>query len=188
LRRVDRLTLRRVDRLLLRRADRRPLPALGVLSLLGVLGLLGACAAVAPGEPVAGGELVARGDNWLAFAATLATTPAFDRATLTAQARNAHATTPTAESAIRLAILLAESAGAERDLAEALTLLDFAAADPAALGDGDADFVAFFRPLVRQLAGQRAALDAEAALRQSLERQLEALKALEEQLNADDAR
>jgi hypothetical protein len=84
--------------------------------------------------------------------------------------------------AIRLAILTATPDASEQDLGAALELLD--EAEAALRGEPDSrDFIAFFRPIVMALQAQSAALATESLTRQSLEAQLEELKALEESLN-----
>ncbi len=109
-----------------------------------------------------------------------------ERLALYADARDAHAAQPTGETATRLAILLVHVEEPDFDPGSALSLLDFAVAEVEA--GTDLEFIEFFRPIVRRLAAQRAVLDDVAAERDALEAQLDALKELEEQLNADEAR
>lgn len=147
--------------------------------LLPALGLLGACATLTGSDPTL------PGNDWLAFAADVESSSAAERAESTLIARTDYAEDPGADSAIRLAILIANSENPSPDLAGAVSLLDFAAADPA-VDDDDLAFIGVVRPLWRQLAEQGSALAFEVDRRQALEQQIEALKELEEQLNADD--
>lgn len=89
-----------------------------------------------------------------------------------------HAEMPTNETAIRLAVLLADSRAYFYDNDRALELLDDVARD-AEDGTSDAEFARFLRDLLGPLAAER-------AQRQALESQLDALKALEQRLNADE--
>lgn len=95
-----------------------------------------------------------------------------------------HQASPTADSAIRLAIA---SLGAQGYLPsqEILSLLEFA--QSAAADEEVIVFLEFFRPLAVQLIERQAAVQAESEARQALEAQLEALKELEEQLDAPGA-
>lgn len=126
--------------------------------------------------------------DWPAFgAAVLAESPT-ERERLRAEAELAHRSAPTAETAIRLALLTAAGAAGEADLESALGLLDYAAAEAATAGDaGSLDFVRFYRPLLLERREREAALAAAVAARQALERQLNAFRELEERLNADDS-
>lgn len=101
-----------------------------------------------------------------------------------AAALQEHQTSPTARSAIRLAIL---SLGIEQprpDYESALLLLSYAegATDDAS----DLVFLGFLRPIVQALADQAGRLADATERTQMLQAQLEALKELEEQLNADE--
>jgi hypothetical protein len=113
--------------------------------------------------------------------------PAADRETLRGATATEHAADGGADAALRLAILTATPQASVQDLGAALDLLDSAEAD---LGGNDGrsrDFIAFFRPLVLALQSQRAELATESLARQTLEEQIEELKALEEALNAGRA-
>ena len=90
-------------------------------------------------------------------------------------------TDPTSNSALRLAMLsLIERPSL--DYESILLLLDFAQA--ATEDDATRDFAAFLQPMVRRLADQQRQISAGEQERRSLEDQLEALKELEEELNA----
>lgn len=133
------------------------------------------------------GGLFSNGRDWPAFAADVYAMPAADRETLQAATASEHAADGGADAALRLAILTATPDASEQDFGAALDLLDSA---EAGLGDSDGasrDFIAFFRPLVLALQSQRSELAAETLERQSLEQQIEELKALEEALNAGRA-
>jgi hypothetical protein len=62
-------------------------------------------------------------------------------------------------------------------------LLESVAEDPAS-GDADQAFARLMAVIVARVASQQAALEDESALRESLQSQLDELKALEERLNA----
>ncbi len=90
---------------------------------------------------------------------------------------------PDSDSTVRLAILTASPSNPSQDLARAIALLDTAArATPA--DDANVAFVQFYRPLLAQLLETRATVDEVVGERAALQRQLDALKDLEEQLNA----
>lgn len=96
-----------------------------------------------------------------------------------------YASDASARTAIRLAILTASLARSQSDYDAALSLLGVAADQ--GLDPASADFVRFLRPVIERMSAQQATLNAETARRRSLESQLEALKQIEERLNADDA-
>jgi len=142
---------------------------------------LGACAGT--------GGLLASGRDWPAFAADVYAMPAAARETLRAATAVEHAAAQGSagadpDVALRLAILTATPEASEQDLDAALGLLDSAETALGSRDGGSRDFIAFFRPLVLALQAQRAAVAAESLARQSLEAQIEELKALEESLNA----
>lgn len=146
--------------------------------------LLGACAGT--------GGFFSSGRDWPAFAADVYTMPAAEREVLQEATSREHSTDGSADAAIRLAILTATPDASEQDLGVALDLLDMAEAE---LGGGSGggggasrDFIVFFRPLVLALQTERSRLAAESLTRQSLEAQLEELKALEEALNGGSNR
>jgi hypothetical protein len=159
------------------------------LSLLLAAGSLCACAGP--------GGLFATGDtddtDWTAYAADVYARPAAERQVLRTDAANAYVEQGGADAALRLAIVTATPDASEQDFGAALDLLDEAEAglgDSDGKGDGDAAslaFIALLRPLLLTLQSQRSALAAESLTRQSLEEQLEELKALEETLNASAA-
>lgn len=121
------------------------------------------------------------GDDILAFGASVQAASAVERQAIYDEVRAAHRTTPTAESAIRLAVA---SLGMEDEPAtDTLALLEYAEAN--ATGDEQRQFVTFLRPVVELLIDQQSRIESESAARSSLEAQLEALKELEEQLNAE---
>jgi hypothetical protein len=153
-----------------------------VLPLAAASTLLGACAS--SGTGVFG----ARGKDWPGYAAAIYAMPAAERQALQTEAANHYAERGGADAAIRLAILTATPDASLQDLGAALDLLDQAETGLGG-GAGDAEsrgFIAFLRPLLLTLQAQRSALAAESLARQSVEEQLEALKALEESLNAND--
>jgi len=123
--------------------------------------------------------------DWIAYGAEVARASAPEFEAMRTSARAAHAAGESADSAIRLAILEASPGNTAANPALAVQLLDEAA------GSGDADagdieFIGFFRPLVVSRREQQAALDAARAETNSVRQQLNALRALEEQLDADD--
>ena len=137
---------------------------------------LGACAGA--------GGLFSNGRDWPAFAADVYAMPAADRETLQAATAREHSADGGPDAALRLAILTATPDASEQDFGAALELLDGAEADLGGRDGGSRDFIAFFRPLVLALQAQRSELATESLARQSLEEQIEELKALEEALNA----
>jgi hypothetical protein len=146
---------------------------MGRFSLLLGVALLGGCAS---------GGFFGKGRDWTAFAADIYAMPVDDRESLAAATAREHADSGEPDAAIRLAILTATPDASEQDLGAALELLD--EAEAALRGEPDSrDFIAFFRPIVMALQAQSAALATESLTRQSLEAQLEELKALEESLN-----
>lgn len=160
------------------RYRRRRLPkGLAVVTLLALGGCAAFGGAAAPGR--AGAE------NWLAFGASLSGSGPSEFDALRETARQAYASRPTADSAIRLAILEASPANASPNLALAMRLLD----EASVAGDSDEDdivFVAFFRPWVANRQEQEAARAAALAESRSLRQQLNALRALEEQIDVND--
>lgn len=130
------------------------------------------------------GGLFSSGRDWPAFAADVYAMPAADRETLQAATAREQAGEGGADATIRLAILTATPDASEQDLGAALDLLDSAEADLGSRDGSSRDFIAFFRPLVLALQAQRSELATESLARQSLEEQIEELKALEEALNA----
>jgi hypothetical protein len=131
------------------------------------------------------GGLFSSGRDWPAFAADVYAMPAADRETLQAATAQEQAADGSPDTALRLAILTATPDASEQDLGAALDLLDSAEADLGSSDGSSRDFIAFFRPLVLALQTQRSELAAESLARQSLEQQIEELKALEESLNDD---
>lgn len=100
-----------------------------------------------------------------------------------ARALSDHESMPDSESAVRLAILTASPNNPSQDLARAIALLD-SAARGAPTGDANVEFVQFYRPLLAQLLETREVVDDVVGERAALQSQLDALKDLEEQLNA----
>jgi hypothetical protein len=122
--------------------------------------------------------------NFLAYGANFQAAAEDERREIFRAAVSEHQTSPTADSAIRLAIvsLSAEDLLRAREI---LSLLEFA--QSVAADDDAIVFLEFFRPLVEQLIERQAAVRTESEARQELEAQLEALKELEEQLDAPGA-
>lgn len=139
---------------------------------------LTACAMTAPRDEVYPYQ------SWVEFAAAV---QAFEPAELDrayARALSDHESMPDSESAIRLAVLTASPNNPSQDLARAIALLDTAAREAPSSGDGSVDFVQFYRPLLAQLLEARETVDEVVGERAALQSQLDALKDLEEQLNA----
>lgn len=137
--------------------------------------LLSACASV-------GSQGSREERDWAAYSAGIYASPESQRFSAYAAAEREHAASPTAGSALRLAILALGLDRPAPDYEFVLSLLSFA--DGATESDSTRAFAAFLRPIVQRLANQQVTLEAESAERRSLEEQLDALKALEEQLNA----
>jgi hypothetical protein len=140
--------------------------------------LLSACASIGASGPDRGER------HWTAYAASAFSMPEGERLAAYAAAEQVYQTRPTANSAIRLAVL---SLGIEQprpDYESALALLSFA--EGATDNAPDRDFVAFLRPIIQALADQAGELANETERRRMLQQQLEGLKELEEQLNADE--
>ena len=139
---------------------------------------LTACTTTAPRD-----DIYAYG-SWVEFgAAVQAFAPAeLDRAY--ARALRDHESMPDSESAVRLAILTASPGNPSQNLARAIALLDTAVRGAPA-GDANVEFVRFYRPLLAQLLETRGTVAEVVSERAALQRQLDALKDLEEQLNAD---
>lgn len=158
------------------RLSRRRRLELGVYLLLG---MLAACATSAP----AGRAYPYR--SWVEFGAAVHAfaAPEVDRAYT--RAVDEHESMPDAESAVRLAILAASPSNAAQDLTRAIALLDSVAGEVPVDRDANAEFARFYRPVLAQLLETREALATAAVERAALQAQLDALKALEEQLNAD---
>jgi hypothetical protein len=121
--------------------------------------------------------------SWLEFGAAVQSyaVPELDRAYT--RALSQHQTAPSAASAVRLAILTASPNNASQDLERAIALLDTADRSATA-GDDISQFARFYRPVLTQLLDTRESLDRAAARSAELQSQLDALKLLEEQLNA----
>jgi hypothetical protein len=98
----------------------------------------------------------------------------------------AHQSAPSSATAIRLALLACDPRSPYHDRDRALALLEGVAPSPSA-APADVAFAQFMRGVVAELAALDAALDAQDAERRSLREQLDALIALEERLNAEDA-
>lgn len=141
---------------------------------------LSACASMrAPGR-------AASGTDWAQYGASLFAASAVERREIYASAARTHEDEPTDTSAIRLAIATLGTGSTIGGYEDAMSLLEFAAG--ITTDDGNRNFIALLRPLVADVLQSRAALEAETRERQSLENQLEALKALEAQLNAGSDR
>lgn len=143
-----------------------------------------ALAALSLGGCAATGGLFSSGRDWPAFAADVYAMPAAERETLQAATAVEQAADGGPDATLRLAILTATPDASEQDLGAALDLLDSAETDLGSTDGRSRDFIAFLRPLVLALQAQRSELAAESLTRQSLEAQIEELKALEEALNA----
>lgn len=124
-------------------------------------------------------------ENWLAYGAAVERTDAMEFVVMHQAAREEFAARMSADAAIAYAILEANEANATTDLDLVADLLDYAAMREDA-DSRDLDFIAFFRPIVAERIARQAALDAAVAEAQSLRQQLNALRALEEQLDAGD--
>ncbi len=96
-----------------------------------------------------------------------------------------HATMPSSQTAIKLALLVTDSRAYFFDPDRAIGLLDGVVSNDAG-DDASVEFAVFMRSLISQLSATEAALAAEREQRQALRDQLDALKALEERLNADE--
>jgi hypothetical protein len=141
--------------------------------------LLAACASLGPsGETDELRDLVAYG-------AGIEAASEDERRNIYVLALNSHRTEPSAISAIRLAIA---SLGVEdfNPSAELLTLLAYA--ERSTTSEDLIEFAGLLRPMVERLVEQQAAITNESEARQSLAAQLEALRALEEQLDTPGVR
>jgi hypothetical protein len=144
-----------------------------------VFGLLTACESLGlSGSGGGGGDSGER--DFIAYGAGIQAAADDERRVIYLFAVREHETSPTAGSAIRLAIA---SLGVENfsPSQEILSLLAFA--ESSAANEDVLVFLGFFRPFVEQLVEQRATIENESAARQTLEAQLEALKELETQLD-----
>jgi len=151
------------------------LPASGLLYLAALA--LTACATSSPRDEVYPYQ------SWVEFGSAVQSfAPAeLDRAY--ARALSDHESMPDSESAVRLAILLASPNNPSQDLAGAIALLDTVSRG-APTRDANVEFVQFYRPLLAQLLESRETVDRVVGERAVLQSQLDALKDLEEQLNA----
>jgi hypothetical protein len=95
-----------------------------------------------------------------------------------------HRSDANSSTAIRLGLLLTTERNPANDLERARSLFAEANEDPTA-PNADLGFATLMQDLLDRLIEQQQALRAETAERQSLEDQLDALKALEERLNVD---
>jgi hypothetical protein len=137
------------------------------------------CACVTVGSSGAG-----RGErDWAAYGEGVYAMPENQRFAAYAGAEREHAASPSANSALRLAILTLGIDRPSPDYEFVLSLLSFAGG--ATGSDATRAFAEFLRPVVQRLANLQASLDAESRERRSFEAQLEALRDLEEQLNQD---
>jgi hypothetical protein len=147
--------------------------------------LLGACTLLAPdADNSAAGADRGAGD-WLELGARAQGMSPAELDVSLAQARASYRAEPSAPAAIRLAILLSSPRNPDRDPAMAEMLLA-RVEDSDAASAGDRAFAAFYRPVAALLASQQAALDAADADAELLRKQLDALRELEEQLDAED--
>jgi hypothetical protein len=122
--------------------------------------------------------------DFVAFGAAFQAAAVDERRAIYRAAVSEHQASPTAESAIRLAI--AGLGG--QDILPAQEILSLLAFAERSTTDEDViEFLGFFRPLAEQLIERQAAVQTEAEARRALEAQLEALKALEEQLDSPGA-
>lgn len=95
-----------------------------------------------------------------------------------------YAAAPSSETAIKLALLVADPRAGFYNADRATRLLDDAVSRDIG-NDASTSFAIFMRGLIAEFSTTRATLVAERQLRQTLQGQLDALKALEERLNAE---
>jgi hypothetical protein len=95
-----------------------------------------------------------------------------------------HGLRATDATAIKFALLLSSRNNSAPDLGGALSLLAAVGENPSAAAT-DRRFALLMHDLIARIDEQRLALASETTQRQTLERQLDALKQLEERLNAD---
>jgi len=142
--------------------------------------LLIGCSSLARVDPAAGPT------DWVAYGNLVRALDPLELERSYLAATRSHAEMPSNDTAIRLALLVADPRGSFHDAPRAIGLLDAVAAS---VEDGgtDAEFARFLRGVLGQVVAEHAqsrALEVQVA---ALEAQLDALKALEQRLNADES-
>lgn len=146
------------------------------LTPAAALAFVGACALTAGSMPEQAGS------EWVDYTAGILALPVTEQQAVRTAAVREHELEPTYDSAVRLAVVTMSLAQSADELLEALELTEFAAA---AMDDSiDPAFNSLLGMLIDKMLERERSLEHERQEKQSLQEQLDALRQLEQELDA----